>query len=527
MIVMKPFKLLFTGLIAVILTFSAVGSDYDYIIENARIADGTGAPLVSGRIAIKDGIIAAVGEFSGSARETIDGSGLVAAPGFIDVHTHSEMITSKPEAMNFVRMGLTTIITGNCGSSRTNLSEFFREAEAAGLGLNIGSLIGHGSVRKEAMRGIFMRTPTEEELAKMCDLVAQGMKDGAVGLSTGLIYVPGTYSKTDEVIALAKVAHQYDGIYASHMRHEDLRIREALDELFHIIRESGCPAEVSHIKLSGPTAWGRADEIIAQLDKARAEGLKITHDMYTYTASSTALRQVLPQWALEGKEEDFVARINNPVTKARIIAEAKATLKSEGRDDYSHVFLARCIPNESLNGKNIPEATEIMKGNASLDHQLEAILEIQAGGGASSVYHNMDEPDLERFLRHPLSMIACDGWPLRPGKDVPHPRSYGNNARLLARYVREKKVLSLEEGIRRMTSLPARTFDLARRGEIAKGYHADLVLFDPDKVQDPATFREPHQYATGIPWVFVNGEPVIRDGEDSGKRPGRAVRKGK
>ncbi len=504
---------------------AAHAADFDLIIENAQIADGTGAPLKNGRIAIKGGRIAALGAFAGTAADTLDASGLVAAPGFIDVHTHSEDICRIPVAENFLRMGVTTIITGNCGNSRTDVAAFFREIEAARPALNVGTLIGHGSVRKEGMGGSFIRAPNAEQLTKMSQIIDQAMQDGAVGLSTGLIYVPGSFAKTDEIIALARVVSRRDGIYVSHMRHETVRIFAALDEFIRIARDSGCRAEVSHIKLSGPTAWGKAAEVLAVLDKARAEGLKITHDQYAYTASSTGLRQTIPDAALEGTREDFVRRLADPAEKAKIIEGMALMRERQGRKDYAYAVIAKCAIDPSLNGKNIPEAAKLLRGQDALEDQIETILDLEARGGASAIFHGMNEDDLQAFLKHPLTMIASDGGPRILGQDVPHPRSYGNNARILGRYVRELKLLSLEEAIRRMTSLPASSFQLEGRGQLKAGFLADVVLLDPKKVRDPSTFSDPHHHAEGIPHVLVNGRLVLRDARLTGERPGQIVRK--
>jgi N-acyl-D-amino-acid deacylase len=516
-IMLRVFLLLFA--------LAAHAADFDLIIENAQIADGTGAPLKNGRIAIKGGRIAALGAFAGTAADTLDASGLVAAPGFIDVHTHSEDICRIPVAENFLRMGVTTIITGNCGNSRTDVAAFFREIEAARPALNVGTLIGHGSVRKEGMGGSFIRAPNAEQLTKMSQIIDQAMQDGAVGLSTGLIYVPGSFAKTDEIIALARVVSRRDGIYVSHMRHETVRIFAALDEFIRIARDSGCRAEVSHIKLSGPTAWGKAAEVLAVLDKARAEGLKITHDQYAYTASSTGLRQTIPDAALEGTREDFVRRLADPAEKAKIIEGMALMRERQGRKDYAYAVIAKCAIDPSLNGKNIPEAAKLLRGQDALEDQIETILDLEARGGASAIFHGMNEDDLQAFLKHPLTMIASDGGPRILGQDVPHPRSYGNNARILGRYVRELKLLSLEEAIRRMTSLPASSFQLEGRGQLKAGFLADVVLLDPKKVRDPSTFSDPHHHAEGIPHVLVNGRLVLRDARLTGERPGQIVRK--
>ncbi len=508
-----------------LLAATANAADFDLIIQNAQIADGTGAPLQNGSIAIKDGRITAIGQITGTATQTLDAAGLVAAPGFIDVHTHSEDICQNPVAENFLRMGVTTIITGNCGMSRTDVGTFFAEIEAAKPALNVGTLIGHGSVRKEGMGGSFIRAPNAEQLAKMKQIVDQAMQDGAVGLSTGLIYVPGSFAKTDEIIALAKTVARHDGIYVSHMRYETVKIFEALDELMRIARESGCRAEVSHIKLSGPTAWGKAAEVLAKLDQALSDGLKITHDQYAYTASSTGLRQTIPDRALEGTRDDFIQRLANHAQKAEIIAGMAEIRTRQGRQDYSYAVIARFAADPRLNGKAVPAAALILRGKDSLEDQIETIFDLESRGGASAIFHGMHEDDLQAFLQHPLTMIASDGGPRVLGQDVPHPRSYGNNARVLARYVRELKLLKLEDAIRRMTSLPAQTFHLKDRGTLRPGAYADIVIFDPAKVTDPSTFADPHHYSEGFKHVIVNGEPVIQNSTLTEARPGVVVRR--
>jgi N-acyl-D-amino-acid deacylase len=504
-----------------------MAADHDLVIENARIVDGSGKPAFGGAVAVKDGRIVEVGEVSGSAAERLDGKGFVLAPGFIDVHTHSENLAKIPDAENFLRMGVTTIVTGNCGNSRTDLAAFFEEIRATGTTLNVASLIGHNAVREAGMGGRFIRPPKPAELGAMKALVAKAMEDGAVGLSTGLIYVPGSFAKTDEIVALAQVASAHGGIYVSHMRHENVRIFDAIDEFLVIAREAKIPAQVSHLKLTGPTAWGRAGEVLARFDAARAEGLKITHDQYAYTASSTGLRQTIPDSALEGKREDFVARLDDPAKKAAIAAAMKETLKRLGQKNYGYAVIAKFGEEPAWNGKTVPEVAKLLRGYDTIDDQIETILEIERRGGASAVYHGMNEEDLVRFLKHPATMIASDGGPRLLGEDVPHPRSYGNNARVLGRYVRELGVLALEEAIRRMTSLPADTFGWKDRGRIAPGAAADLVLFDPATTGDPATFADPHHYAEGFSDVIVNGTPVIRDDTLTGAKPGGPLRRGR
>jgi len=500
---------------------------YDLIIRRASLIDGTGAPAYAGELAIRGDRIVAVGQLpaGATAKTELDAAGRVVAPGFIDVHTHSENIAELPVAENFIRMGVTTIITGNCGGSKLNVAEFFDTIVKTKVALNVATLIGHNTVRGQVMGGSFARPPTAEELAKMCGLVDQAMKDGAVGLSTGLLYLPGTFAKTDEIVALAQAAAAHDGIYVSHMRHENAQIREALDEVVTIAREAKIRAEVSHIKLSGPTAWGRATEILSYLDGLRAQGLAITHDQYVYTASSTGIGSNLIEAEFrEGGAKRFRERLADPAIKARMVAEMKAFIAKGKRGDYSYAVVASFKADPRLNGKNIAQAAQILRGADTLDDQIETILDIEARGGAQGVFHGMTEADLKTFLAHPLTMIASDSGVRKLGEAVPHPRGYGNNARVLARYVREQKVITLEDAVRKMTSLPAKTFQLRDRGELRPGAIADVVIFDPATVNDPSTYDDPHHYATGFSDVIVNGVPVIRAAQLTAARPGTPVR---
>ncbi len=520
---MKPvfsFPVLVVSLFAV----CAGASEYDVVIRHGRIVDGSGNPACFADVAIKDGRIAAIGRINGDATAEIDAKGLIVAPGFIDVHTHADEVADMPLAENFLRMGVTTLVVGNCGGSALNVGKFFSEIESNKVSPNVATLIGHNTVRGKAMGGSFMRPPSADELDKMKGCVDDAMKDGAVGLSTGLIYLPGTYSKTEEIIELAKVAAKHDGIYASHQRHEDKRIYESLEEIFRIAREAGIRAEISHIKLSGPAAWGQTDKVFGMIEKARAEGLDITQDQYSYTASSTGISQLIPDNAFDGGKEKFRDRITDPQEKAKIVEQMKGMLKNSARSNYSYTVIASYKHDKSLNGKNIVEAAKATRGEDSLSDQIEMILEIQKNGGATGVFHGMDETDLQNFMRHPNTMIACDSGLREFGKDVPHPRGYGNNARVLGRYVRELKVLRLEDAIRKMTSLPANTFRLKGRGQLREGNWADITIFDPEKVQDKSTYNDPHHYAVGIPFVFVNGIAVIKDNEPTGARPGKALR---
>ena len=442
-------------------------------------------------------------------------------PGFIDVHTHAEELDELPEAGNFARMGVTTVVLGNCGSSTLDVASFFRRLERTNISVNVATLIGHGSIRAKVMGGSFMRPPTPEELAGMKSLAAQAMTEGALGLSTGLIYLPGTFAKTEELIEVTKAIAPFDGIYVSHMRNEGSDILGSLAELFRIAREAGVRAEVSHLKLSGKPSWGHCSNVLAAIDQARASGLDITQDQYVYTASSTGLGQLIPEEFREG--DQFEKVLADPARKARLIEAMKQNLRRNQREDYAYAVIASCASSPALAGLNIPEAARRQRGSASLDDQIQLLLDIQRGGGGTGIFHGINEEDMQQFMAHPNTMFASDSGVRKFQSGAPHPRGYGNNARVLARYVRELKILRLEEAVRRMTSLPAATFHLEDRGVLRPGAWADLLLLDPAKVQDNATFNDPHHYATGFSRVFVNGQAVVKEDAHTGARPGRTL----
>lgn len=500
--------------------------DYDLIVRNGRVADGSGNPMFHADVAVKDGRIAAIGKIKGGAKEEVNARGMIVAPGFIDVHSHAENITDQPLARNFLRMGVTTIVLGNCGSSKTDVGGFFKKIEKTGFSPNVATLIGQGSVRSQIMGGSFRRPPTEDEFERMRELVDRAMKDGAVGMSTGLIYLPGNFTKTEELIELAKVVSKHGGIYASHMRSETQGIFKALEELFRIAREADVRAEISHIKLAGQASWGQTAEALGMIERARAEGLDITQDQYMYPASSTGIQNRIPTWAREGGRAKFKERVADPDTKAKIVAEMKEDLENYGHENFDYAMIASYSHDRSLNGMTVMEAARKVRKADTLDDQIEMILEINANGGASGVFHSMSETDLIAYLRHPNTMIAADSGIRLWREGVPHPRGYGNNARCLALYVREKKILRMEDAIRRMTSLPATAFRLKDRGVLRVGAWADIVVFDPKTVQDNATFTDPHQYATGFLSVYVNGVATVKTDEHTEARGGRVIRSG-
>ncbi|MFN7936975.1 MAG: D-aminoacylase [Bryobacteraceae bacterium] len=512
-----------TALLLLLSTLTA--ADFDVLIRNARIIDGSGNPWFRADIGIRNTTIAKIGNLANrTAHITIDANNRVASPGFIDVHTHIEGGIEKVQrGDNYLADGVTSVVTGNCGGSEFPLWQWFGELEANGIGLNVAALIGHNTGRREVM-GTANRAPTPAELAAMQALIAQSMQEGAVGLSTGLIYIPGTYSTPDEVVALAKVAGKYGGVYASHMRDEGAKVLEAIDEAVRAGREANARVQLSHFKIDNKKLWGNSTKSLALVEKYRTEGVDVVIDQYPYDRSSTNLGITLPSWALADGRDAVAERIKSPETRKRIVAEMETKLRDLGHDDYSYATVATFKPNRDYEGKTISEINVLKGRPRTIAAEIDTILDLQLEGGAQMVYHSMGNEDVERIMRYPHTAIASDGGVREFGQGMPHPRSYGTNARVLAEYVRNRKVLTLEDAIRRMTSLPARTFALRDRGLLREGFAADILLFDPAQVQDKATFANPHQYTTGFDWVLVNGVPVIANGQFQDALPGIVLR---
>jgi N-acyl-D-amino-acid deacylase len=368
------------------------------------------------------------------------------------------------------------------------------------------------------------RAPTPEELKQMELLVEQGMKDGAVGLSTGLIYVPGIYATTDEIVDLARIVSRYGGIYATHMRNEGELVAEAIRESIRIGEQANLPVEISHFKIVGKKMWGQTPMTIGLVRAARERGLMITVDQYAYTASSTSLDSRLPGWLRAGGLSEAKQRLADPATRERVQKEMKEALKRSGFKDYSYAMVASYDPDKSFNGKSIAEITKLVTGKSDVKRQIEQIIAMYEAGGAGMVYHGMSEDDVQRIMREPFTMIASDSGVREVDESVPHPRGYGNNVRVLGHYVRELKLISLEDAIRKMTSLPAQTFGFRDRGFVREGFAADLVIFDEKTVTDRATFEKPHQYPSGISYVMVNGALVFAGQAMTEARPGVALR---
>jgi N-acyl-D-amino-acid deacylase len=485
----------------------------DLLIRNGKIIDGTGNSWYYGDLAVKDGKIIKIGYIADiQASKTIDAKGLIVAPGFIDVHGHIEGgIITTPTANNYIFDGVTTVITGNCGGSADNIASFFQEINQTKPSINVATLFGHNTVRSQVMKRD-NRSPTPAEQKQMENLVEQAMKQGAVGLSTGLIYIPGSFAKTEEVSALAKTAAKYKGVYASHIRNEE-----------NIGKEANIPVQISHFKIGGKSNWGKSDITLGLVKQAREEGWDVTIDQYPYTASSTNLGIRLPDWAFAGGNDSLKIRLNNPTIRTQIKKEMLEQLASYKFPDYSYAVVANYPSDTTLNGKNISEINKLIGRKGKAKFEAETIMDMVEKGGAQMVYNSMNEVDVKNIMRYPFSMFGADAGVPVPGRGMPHPRGYGSNARVLGKYVRDEKVISLEDAIRRMSSLAAQKFGLTNRGLLLPNYAADIVIFSETEVNDRATFQKPHAYSTGFKYVLVNGELVVENEKHLGTRSGQAL----
>lgn len=495
----------------------------DLVLRNGVVYDGSDQPGRKADVAIKEGRIIAVGEITvEKADAEIDCEGLIIAPGFIDLHNHSDnqIVDGDTRAnLNYLTQGCTTIVTGNCGSGPVNVAEYYNKIDEHGAGTNVLHLLAQGSLRSDVM-ATANRAPTDVELAEIRRLATQAMQDGAWGMSTGLIYVPSSYATTEELIQIAEVVSQYRGIYVSHIRDEGPELLAAVDEALAIGRRAKLPVHISHFKSSGQESWGLVRRAAELIEEAQKQGEIVTADQYPYTASSTSLEATLiPAWARSGGNPELIKRLDNPATSEKLIAEI--TEKLQRKNNGEPIYLARYSAQPEWVGKNI---LEIARGQNA--EPLEIVLQITRSGGASVVNFGMSEEDVRHVMALPWVATASDGRAYLPGPDRPHPRSYGTFSRKIGHYALKENVVSLSHALRSSTSLPAEIIGLKDRGRIKPDYVADIVVFDPRSFIDVATFEKPHQHSQGVKHVFVNGVAAIKNGEPTGALAGRAVRHG-
>jgi N-acyl-D-amino-acid deacylase len=542
-------------LLASLLLFAAAANPYDIVIRNGHIIDGTGSPWYAADIAIRNGRIAAIGRLDrAAARRTIDAHGMVVAPGFIDMLGQSETtILVNPHLPSKIYQGITTEVTGEGGSiaplndfvlkadhvswehygiqpSWRTFREYFALLRKQGMGINLASYVGATQVRRVVL-GDGNRAPTPAELERMKGLVREAMRDGAIGLSTSLQYAPAPYATTEELIALAGEAAKYGGIYASHIRDEGDGIFAALDEAFRIGKEAGIPVEIWHLKAAGKSNWGRMPEIVGRIEQARKSGVEVGADTYAYPAAFNTFSAIIPPWAHDGGDVKLIERLKDPAMRARIRKEME-TPSGNWNNEWQQVagpesFIVGAVQNPKLmplQGKTIAEIAKIWNKDP-IDTVFDLLIEDQAF--TSVAFFLMSEPDVTLGLQQPWVSICNDSQGAAPdgllGKEHPHPRAYGTFPRILKKYVREEKKLTLEDAIRKFSALPAQRMRFTDRGVLKTGMWADVVVFDPENIRDLATFEKPNQLSEGMRFVLVNGVPVIEDGKMTNALPGRVV----
>jgi dihydroorotase/N-acyl-D-amino-acid deacylase len=510
----------------------SVEDTLDVVLLGGTVYDGRDADPAVTDVGIQGDRIVAIGNLEGRpAGLRLDVGGLAVMPGIVDIHSHAVRqrvrdsgIHSWPAAENLVRQGVTTVIGGPDGRSPLPIENTFERLESGPATVNYGTFVGHGTVRSKVV-GDADRLASDEELQAMRDEVERAMQSGAFGLSSGLLYAPGSFAPTEEVIELAKVAARYNGIYISHMRNEALGVLDSVRETIRIGEEGGLPAQITHHKMMGAPMWGNSAESLALVDAANARGLDITMDQYPYTASSTGLPAVFPRWSLAGGNKALKSRLDDPEQRAKVREGIVfAMINERGGNDPANVVLANCRWDPSLNGLNLSEVMSLREIDVTMENAAELIMDLQSAGGCSCVYHAMSMQDVDRIMLHSKTMIASDGGITAPGVGVPHPRNYGTFARVLGHFSRERGMLPLSTAIHKMTRMPADRIGLSNRGRIEVGAFADISVFDAGKIIDKATFEDPHQYAEGVHHVFVNGTAVMLDGGMTGARTGRVLR---
>lgn len=506
-------------------TIAAEPTVYDVLILNGLVFDGGGGTPIQADIALRDGRIEKIGALARErAARRIDARHLAVAPGFIDLHAHLEPLSQLPGAESAVRQGVTTALGGPDGMGTWPLGAHLDRLDQAPLGINVAFLAGQGSIRRAVLK-LVDRAPTAAELEAMQRLVEEDMRAGAFGLSTGLKYLPGTFSSTDELVALARVAARHGGIYTSHLREEGAGLIPAVEEAIAIGRRAGLPVILTHHKVVGKPSWGASVRTLKLVDEARAAGIDVMLDQYPYTASYTFISILIPAWAREGGTAAFQARMRNAAERTQAHREiVHAIMTDRGGGDIDRVQFASVPWQRDLEGRTLRDWSVERGLEPTPENGAHLAIEAELNGGAFCVFHAMHDQDVERIMQHPMTMIASDGQLSQPGGPNTHPRAYGTFPRVLGRYVRQQRLLPLETAIHKMTGMPARRLGLVDRGRIAEGMRADVVVFDPATVIDESTFADPHRYPTGILFVFVNGVAAVDEGKFTDARGGRVLR---
>ena len=549
---------LFKSLILILLIFSCSShKDYDILIKNGIIADGSGNPTYIGSVGINADTIAAVGKLEATGKLEIDATGLVVAPGFINMLSWAtESLIQNGRSESDIMQGVTLEVFGegwSMGPLNKNLKEelqlptaqgdiiydidwntldeYLQSLVRRGISPNVASFIGATTVRINHI-GYENRAPTDEELNSMKQMVKEAMEDGALGVGSSLIYAPAFYSSTEELIELSKVASEYNGLYISHMRSEGNRLLQAIDELITIANEADIRAEIYHLKMSGKENWNKYDEVVKKIDSARTSGLRITTNMYTYIAGATGLDASMPPWVQEGGYEKWAERLQDSKIRRRVLKEM-----TNPTDEWENLMYSAGTPdnlllvgfkNDSLRHYTGKTLTQVAKIHGKSPEETAMDLVIADGSRVGTVYFLMSEENIKKQVALPYMSFGSDASSLSPEgvflNSSTHPRAYGNFSRLLGKYVRDEQIISIEEAVRKLTSLPASNLKIKKRGSLSKGYFADLAIFNPETIQDHATFSKPHQLSTGMIHVFVNGEQVLKNGKHTGAKPGRVVR---
>jgi N-acyl-D-amino-acid deacylase len=516
------------GSLLLSLASNAAAQTYDLVITGGMVIDGTGAPAYRADVGITGDRVTLVSRTpidAAQGRRRINATGLIVAPGFIDLHAHLDPILTMPDAESHVRQGVTLALGGPDGGGANPMAPYLARVEQQKLGLNVAFLTGHNTIR-QAVMGTANRSATPQEMARMQRMVAEAMGQGAFGLSTGLRYIPGFYANTDEVVALSQVAADSGGIYTSHLREEALGLIGGVAEALEIGRRARIPVVLTHHKVVGQKMWGKSAVTLAMVDSARRAGTDVMIDQYPYAASHTGIDILMPPWAMAGGDSALRRRLEDPVLNDSIEKDViDALINDRGGGDLKRVQFSRVSWDSTLNGKTLYDLVTRLNVEPTIENAAPIVIDVVLKGGARTIFHVLDEGDVKRIMAHPQTMIASDGRLNRLGDAVPHPRAYGTFPRVLGRYVRDEKVLTLEQAVRKMTAMPATRLGLADHGCLRAGCVADVAIFSAERVRDVGSYADPHHYPEGIPWVIVNGVPVVENGAFGAARPGKVLRR--